>query len=145
MKNLFVLLAFFSVPAFAALPAASSLPWNEFTRDAVPTVNTKLLVTLHVGTRESEIRIPVTQCAQHIRAMLLKVTGADVSVKSFGIRFTDGQSKEFAVSETFKSGTDSGWIDLGILKRLDSRCPTTVFARGSSNGNALVRVYGDMQ
>jgi hypothetical protein len=126
------------------LPQASSLPWNEFTRDVAFTENTKLLATLHVGKRETELRIPVPQCAEHIRAIELKVSGADVSVKSFGVRFNDGNSREFSVSDVFKNGTDSGWIDLGMLKRLDPRCPATVFARGSSNGNATVRVYGDM-
>lgn len=145
MKCLFVLLAVVSLPAVAAIPEANSLPWNEFTREAVPTPNSKLLQTIHVGKREGVLSIPVPQCAQQIRAIDLMVSGADITVQSFGIRFVDGQAKEFAVKRNFKAGTDSGWIDLGILKSLDPRCPATVYARGNATGNATVRVYGDMK
>jgi hypothetical protein len=152
---LFALLAASALPAFAllaasALPAfaaedASTLPWNNFVRDANPVAGTQLLATFHVGSRIDTFHIAVPQCASTIAAIDLKVQGAAITVATFGIKFSDGTTKDFNVNKDFADGTDSGWIDLGMFRSMDSRCPAEVYAKASSKGKATVLVYGQMK
>jgi hypothetical protein len=124
---------------------ASLLPWDNYIRDSVgPEAATKLLGTLHIGSRIEIFSAPVPECASKVRAVEIKVQGADVTVQTFGIKFTDGNTKDFTVNKTYKAGTDSGWIDLGMFRMMDQRCPAEIYAKASSSGNATVLVYGDM-
>jgi hypothetical protein len=149
-------LSFLAVLPFLALsytPAraeaviyADQLPWGDFTREYVaPEAATKLLVTLKVSKTPGTFHIPVTNCGNNIQAVELKVTGADVTVTGFGLKFTDGQSKDFPITKTFAAGTDSGWIDMSMLRQVDPRCPVDIYAKGSSSGNATILVYGQMK
>ncbi|MGZ3658145.1 MAG: DUF2541 family protein [Bdellovibrionota bacterium] len=145
------LLAVVPFLALTYLPAAhaedaSVLPWNNFIRESTgPQAGAKLLATLHIGSRIEIFSAPVPECASKVRAVELKVQGADVTVQSFGIKFTDGNTKDFTVNKTYKAGTDSGWIDLGMFRMMDQRCPAEIYAKANSTGNATVLVYGDMK
>lgn len=125
---------------------ALSLPWNHFVREAVsPIASTRLLATFHIGSRINRYSVALTNCGSEVKAVNLKVLGANVTVATFGIKFTDGTSRDFNVNKTFNAGTDSGWIDLGMFRAMDQRCPAGVYANASSNGSATVQVFGDVR
>jgi hypothetical protein len=143
--TLLALLPFFALTA-QAHEDASLLPWDEFTRDtAVPTAAVKLLVTVRLGTHPDTFRVPLSNCGNDVQAVKLVVQNADVTVQTFGLKFTDGTSRDFNVNRTFRAGTDSGWIDLGLFRAMDSRCPVDVYAKASATGPATVLVYGNLK
>ena len=123
-----------------------SLPWGDFVREeTMPGATTKLLATFHIGMRLESFHIPITNCGNDVLAINLKVKGASVSVQSFGARFSDGANREFALSKDYEAGTESGWIDLSLIRVLDQRCPIDVYAKAKSNGAATVLVYGSFK
>jgi hypothetical protein len=141
-------LALSYLPAAHANEEASLLPWNAFraTADVGPESAVKLLATFRIGSRISLYRVPLSNCGNDVQSVNLKVSGASVTVQTFGIRFTDNSTREFNVNKTFNAGTESGWIDLGMFRAMDSRCPAEVYANAlAPTGLATVQVFGNLR
>lgn len=61
--------------------------------------------SLHIGNCPSAMNEPI----QRIK---LKITTADVRIESLSVRFGNGQREVYQVRQSFRPGSESGWIDL---------------------------------
>jgi hypothetical protein len=126
--------------SYSAHAAPEETPWDSLVQEQAPQLLSTLSVTLQVTTFE----VPIPNCGKTLHSVKLQIMGGDVNLTGFGLRFSDTRTLNIPKSQTYKAGTDSGWIDLSPFQRVPLLCPTAIYATGSSPTAATVIITGIM-
>jgi len=76
-----------------------------------------------------------------ITHMQMRVSGADLTVRSLFVQYGDGSMEEVQVREAFEKGSTSRWIDLAG----GTRCVRTVYLEATNNSDrrrATIQFFG---